>query len=232
MKIAIMQPYLFPYLGYFQLINYADKFVVLDDVQFINKGWINRNYILNAGKPLLFTIPVVKPESRSLITDVTVLEDTKLINKFLKTVQISYSKAPFVNDVYPLLESVFSKGIKSISGLALSGIKTVNEYLNISTDIVSTSSIYNNRNLKGEKRIIDICKLEGADEYVNLSGGMDLYSHAEFEKSGISLKFIKIKNIKYKQYKNEFVSSLSIIDNLMFNSRADVISSLSEFEIL
>ncbi|MBK8983916.1 MAG: WbqC family protein [Ignavibacteria bacterium] len=232
MKIAIMQPYLFPYLGYFQLINYADKFVILDDVQFINKGRINRNYILNADKPLLFTIPVFKPESRSLITDVTVSEDTKLIKKFLKTVQINYAKAPYFNDVFPLLKSIFSKEIKSISGLALSGIKTINEYLNISTDIVKTSSLYNNSNLKGEKRIIDICKLEGADEYVNLPGGMDLYSHAEFEKSGISLKFIKINNIKYKQFNNEFVSSLSVIDNLMFNSRTDVISSLSEFEIL
>jgi len=232
MKIAVMQPYFLPYIGYFQLINLVDKFVILDDVQFINKGWINRNYILQKNKPLLFTIPVSKMNSKSLISETKVFYDSGKISKFLKSVKLNYSSSPFFKEVFYLLENIFRKKYSGISGLALSGLYSVNDYLNINTNIIKSSSVYKNQQLKGEERIIDICRQEGADEYYNLSGGVDIYSKEKFESENIKLKFIKTKEIRYKQFENEFTGPLSIIDNLMFYSPEEVKKSLLEFEIL
>lgn len=227
-----MQPYFLPYIGYFQLINHVDKFVILDDVQFINKGWINRNYILQNGKPLMFTIPVSKKSSRSLINEISVFYESENINKFLKTIKHSYSEAIYYNNVFPMLKNLFENNCSCISSLAVKSLLSVNKYLNIKTEIIESSTIYNNQQQKGEYKIIDICKKEGADEYFNLSGGIGLYSKEVFKNEDIELKFIKTKEIKYKQFQNEFVGPLSIIDNLMFNSPEEVKNSLSEFEIL
>lgn len=231
MKLAVMQPYFLPYLGYFQLIDQVDKFVILDDVQFIKSGWINRNYILHGDKPLLFTIPVHKLSSKSLIRDVKVIYDSGRIIKFLKTIKLNYSKSPFFKNIIPLIELTLENVNTNISDFSLTGIKAVNEYLGIKTEIIESSSIYRNINLNGEERILDICRQEGADEYFNLSGGIDLYSKELFNSKGIKLNFIRSKKIEYKQFKSEFTGPLSIIDNLMFNSPDEVKKSLQEFEI-
>ncbi|MBK9332338.1 MAG: WbqC family protein [Ignavibacteria bacterium] len=232
MKIAIMQPYLFPYLGYFQLINYADKFIILDDVQFINSGWINRNYILHSKEKLLFTVPVKQNGSRSDINKVLVSLTEARKRKLLKSFYYNYLNAPFFTTIFPMIENLLSGNITGISKLALSGIVNVNKYLNIDTQIIESSEIYDNKELKGQNRIIDICKKENADEYINLSGGVGLYKYEDFKLEGIELKFIKSRDIKYKQYYNEFVGPLSIIDNLMFNSPEQVRKSLLEIDIL
>jgi len=227
-----MQPYIFPYLGYFQLINYADKFVILDDVQFINSGWINRNYILHNKEKLLFTIPIQRNGSRSDINKVVVSLTAERKKKLLKSFYFNYLNAPYFKTVFPMLENLFSGNLTGISKLALSSIENVSNYLGIDTQIIESSEIYNNKELKGQNRIIDICKKEKADEYINPSGGIDLYKYEDFKNEGIELKFIKSREIKYKQYNNEFVGPLSIIDNLMFNSPEQVRKSLIEFDLL
>ncbi len=232
MKTAIMQPYFFPYIGYFQLINHVDKFVILDDVQYIKSGWINRNYLLQKNKPLMFTIPVSVESSRSLINNVKVKYNTGRIIKLLKTIELNYSKSPFYKNVIPLIENIFEEKNELISDMALSSISTVIGYLSINTVIIESSSVFNNRHLKGEDRIIDICKLLGADKYFNLSGGQSIYSKDRFNKEGIELNFIKTREITYKQFTDYFTGPLSIIDNLMFNSPEDINKSLLEFEIL
>ncbi|MBS1516787.1 MAG: WbqC family protein [Bacteroidetes bacterium] len=232
MKIAVMQPYFFPYLGYFQLINFVDKFVIFDDVQFINKGRINRNYILHKDKALLFTVPVERPGSGSPINEVKVHNENDWQKKFLKSLHHSYSRAPYFKDIYSMIENLLKQNHELISELAFSGLNAVNRYLEIKTEIVTSSSVYNNSEMKGQNRIIDICKREGADEYINLSGGMKLYSSDNFSREGIKLSFIRSLEINYRQFENEFVQNLSVIDNLMFNSPGEVKSSLSEFEIL
>ncbi|MDR6194877.1 WbqC family protein [Siphonobacter sp. SORGH_AS_0500] len=108
MTLAIMQPYLFPYIGYFQLLNAVDKFVIYDDVAFINRGWINRNSILNNGKAQLFTVPLKEASQNKLIHEISIDTDQKWRDKLLKTIQQNYKKAPHFAAVFPNSGSRFS----------------------------------------------------------------------------------------------------------------------------
>ena len=104
MKIAIMQPYFFPYLGYWQLMNIVDKFVIYDDVNYIKRGWINRNRILVEGKPFYIHVPVMKASQNKIINEMEVFVDSSLRKKELKTIELAYKKAPFFDSVYPLIK--------------------------------------------------------------------------------------------------------------------------------
>ena len=108
MKLAIMQPYFFPYLGYFQMFNAVDKFVLLDDVNFIMRGYINRNSILVNQKAHLFSIPLEKPSQNKLINETKLNFQEKDKENFLKTITLAYKKAPYYNDFYPVLEDIIN----------------------------------------------------------------------------------------------------------------------------
>jgi hypothetical protein len=220
MTIAIMQPYIFPYIGYFQLINAVDKFVIYDDVNFINKGWINRNNILVSGQAHLFTIPL-----KDAVND-------PWKKKFLKTLQQSYMKAPNYQKVFLLIEEIVNFEARTIAELTLHALQKICRYMNITTEIVPSSSVYNNTELKAQDRILDICKQEKAVHYINPIGGMELYDKNKFEKEGIKLNFIKSTASPYPQFKNAFVPWLSIIDILMFNDTESVDKLLKEFELI
>ena len=234
MKLAIMQPYFFPYIGYFQLINAVDKFIVYDDVNFIKGGWINRNNVLINKKPFLFTVPLENSSSFIQI-DQTQLH-SKLYHvwktKFLKSLEQSYKKAPFYNDVFFLIEEILNKDTNFISTLAIDSIKGVCNYLDVKTQIIETSKEYNNKHLSGQDRVISICQFERANHYINPIGGIELYSKEDFKNNDIILNFIKSKSIDYKQFDNEFVAWLSIIDVLMFNSKSDVVRMLNQYDLL
>ena len=232
MKLAIMQPYLFPYIGYFQLIYAADKFVVFDDVYYINKGWINRNNILINGVSNLFTVPLKEASQNKLINEVYICEDLKWRSKLLKTIELSYKKAPFFKEVFPLIEKAFNLNIEKIAAFNTEIIKTICSFLEIRTEIVSSSSIYNNSTKKGQDRILDICLKESASYYINPIGGVELYSNAIFQENKIELRFIKSKSITYKQFENKFIPGLSIIDVLMFNKQSDIINMRGQYELI
>lgn len=236
MKLAIMQPYLFPYIGYFQLINAVDKFVIYDDVNFIKQGWINRNNILVQGQPLLFTIPLKKQSSFTLINEVLINDKLykSWCKKYLRTVEQAYSKAPFFQNVFNLIEKVFELNTNnlSISELAVKSLTESCKYLGLESKFVLTSTIYKNSNLPGKERIIDICKKESVSYYINPIGGQKLYNKAYFKKKAIELSFIKSESIEYPQFKNEFVPWLSIIDVLMFNSIDETKLLLSKYELV
>lgn len=231
MRLAIMQPYIFPYIGYFQLINAVDKFVLFDDVNYINKGWINRNRIIANKKEYLFTIPLKAASQNKLIKDIEISYETPWKNKFLKTIEMAYKKAPLFNTAFPLIETVVSSGEQFITGMVLKSINEINKYLNIKTSVIPTSSIYNNQSLKGQMKIVNICKQEQATEYINPIGGRDIYSEQSFAKEGIILKFIKSIPIEYKQLHNGFIPWLSIIDVLMLNQKEQIINFLNEYEL-
>lgn len=234
MKLAIMQPYFFPYIGYFQLINAVDKFIVYDDVNFIKGGWINRNNVLINKKPFLFTVPLENSSSFVQI-DQTQLH-SKLYHvwkiKFLRSLEQSYKKAPYYDDVFFLIEKILNKNTNLISHLAIESIKEVCDYLDIKTQIIETSKEYKNKYLSGQDRIISICQFENANHYINPIGGINLYSKDNFKNNAIILNFIKAKLVEYKQFDNEFVPWLSIIDVLMFNSKNQVISMLNEYDLV
>lgn len=232
MTIGIMQPYIFPYIGYFQLINAVDKFIVYDDVAYINKGWINRNNILVGGKASLFTLPLVNASQNRLIKDIEIDNLPAWAKKFLRTIEQSYKKAPFYNETLEILAEVFQSEPANIAELCTKGLKTTCIYLGIETQFVDSSAVYNNHHLKAQERILDICKQENADHYINPSGGMAIYDKQLFADNKILLNFIKSKPVQYNQFKNEFVPWLSMIDILMFCSADAIQQHLKEFELV
>lgn len=229
-----MQPYIFPYIGYFQLIHSVDTFVIYDDVSFIKHGWINRNNILLNGKPYRFSIPLKKLSSFTKISD-TIISDVpnNWDLKLLATIKVAYQKAPYFSNIYPLINGLFlSSANKSISIIATESIHLVAQYLNIKTTFINTSSIFSNNYLKGESRLIDICSKLNATQYINPIGGQDLYNKINFIEKGVELNFIKSNPIFYSQFNNEFVPWLSILDVLMFNSPQEINLMLDQFELI
>ncbi len=231
-KLAVMQPYIFPYIGYFQLVNAVDKFVFYDDVNYIARGWVNRNNILINGEANMFSIPLHKASQNALINEVRVKDDHRWRKKFLKKIELAYKKAPFYKSVYEIVACIMDEGFDSLSELAKESIKEISGYLKI--DIVFDSSLnkYDNKLLKGQERILDICKQENATHYINPIGGSSLYSKELFSRHGIELSFIKTGDVTYEQYGNTFVPSLSIIDVMMFNSPEQIRYFLNDFELI
>jgi hypothetical protein len=232
MTIAIMQPYIFPYIGYFQLINAVDKFIIYDDVNFINKGWINRNNILVGGKPHMFTIPLKDASQNKLINEVSMLKSDPWRKKFLKTLQQSYQKAPNYQKVFILIEEIVNFDPETIHEFTLHALQKTCAFMGIETEIVPSSRIYDNTNLKGPDRILDICRQEKATHYINPVGGMELYDKNVFENEGIRLNFLKSVLSPYSQFQNAFVPWLSVLDILMFNDTEKVTTLLKDYELI
>ncbi len=227
MSISIMQPYVFPYIGYFQLIYASDVFVFYDDVNFINRGWINRNRILINGKDHLFTIPCLDASQNKLIKDIEVLNNAKDLKKLLDTIQSAYKKAPQFNIVFQLIQSILEiKENITISELAIKSILLITEYLELKRDFKISSQNYTNQELKKADRLIDICRLEGIEHYINAAGGKAIYTKEYYKNEGINLDFLIAEKYEYLQFKNEFVPWLSIIDILMFNDKNTIINKI------
>lgn len=229
MKLALMQPYIFPYIGYYQLAFDADTFVFYDDVNFINRGYINRNSILSAGKALRFTVPLIGASQNKLIKDIDCGTDVK---KILKTISQSYAKAPYFNDVMPLVESVITSEERNLAKVASDSVKQVFDYLGIEKNYIDSSSLDYDRDLDKVEKIYDICRATGADTYVNAPGGRELYDSDEFEKQNIELWFIEKESDAYAQGNcPEFVDNLSMIDVLMWNDKASVVELLKQYRL-
>ena len=232
MKLAIMQPYIFPYIGYFQLIKVVDEFVLYDDVNFINRGWINRNRILVNGKDSMFTIPLKDASQNKLINEIDVNWDDNWKGKFLKTIEQAYKKAPFYENVLPIIEKTIEIKEVQFSKIIENNLRLICEYLEIKTEIISSSTIYQNTDKKAQERILDICLQEKANHYINPIGGLELYDKEVFAKENMQMNFIKSLPVEYKQFKNEFVPWLSMIDVLMFNSKEEINKFLDKFELV
>jgi hypothetical protein len=229
MKIAVMQPYFFPYIGYFQIIKAVDTFVFYDDVNFIKNGWINRNRILINGQSSYFTLQLKDASSFKLINQIS-FKDNR--NKLLKSIAVSYSKAPYFKEIFELIEQCFYVETDKVAYIAMNSIILVSNYLNLNTAFEISSVKYGDTNdLYRSYRLVEICKRNNATSYLNAIGGVDLYDKSFFKDHKIELAFIKTKEVIYKQFKNDFVPWLSIIDVLMFNSAEEVTIMLDQFEI-
>ena len=234
MTLGIMQPYIFPYIGYFQLVNAVDKFVFYDDVNFIKQGWINRNRILLNGKDHLFTVPVKDVSSFRGINEAEIDQKNFPVwkKKFYRTITAAYSKAPSCSEVNEIIVKVFDSPVSTISDIAKNSVVEVAKYLDLQTSFVASSTIYNNGHLRSQDRVIDICKKEEARQYINASGGSELYSKNTFRTEKIELSFLRTKEINYKQFSENFVPGLSIIDVLMFNPKDTVVQFLNNYELV
>ena len=228
-----MQPYLFPYLGYFQLISAVDKFVIYDDVAFMKQSWVNRNQVLLHGQPHRFSVPLREASSNRAIrdTDVSLQEYPRWRDKFLKTLAQAYAKAPQYQPTRALLTGVLEATPSSIGELASRSVLTVCQTLAVPTRIEPSSVIYENSNLHAQERVLDICACEGATVYVNAPGGRSLYSKDAFASHGVELRFLRSRLPAYSQFNREFVPALSILDALMFNPVEAVRSMLVEYDL-
>jgi hypothetical protein len=231
MKLGIMQPYFFPYIGYFQLIHAVDKFIILDDVNFIKRGWINRNRITINGKEYLFSIPIKNASQNKLILECELSDDSWKL-KFLKTIELSYRKAPSYNQVFPLLVNIVNYKEKNLSRFIFNQLLTILDFLKINALIISSSSIYKVSGLKSQEKIISICKIEKATHYINPIGGIELYNKMRFIEEGIHISFLQTKEILYSQFSENFIPNLSIIDVMMFNPPELINQMLNEYQLI
>lgn len=232
MRLGIMQPYFFPYIGYFQLMNYVDKYVIYDDVNFIKGGWINRNKILCSSVPAYINVPMKGASPNKLISEVEVSSDMIAREKILRTIQENYRRAPYFDEVYPRLKSWIESTETNLALYLEYTIRGVCSYLEIHTDIVRSSDIPKDNLLRGQEKVLEICRLLHADKYCNAIGGIQLYDKETFHKKGINLEFMQSKIIEYRQFRNEFTPSLSIVDIMMFCSPSEIRNMLNEFVIL
>jgi len=219
MKLALMQPYLFPYIGYFQLLAQVDRFVFYDDVNFIKNGWINRNRLLLQGEPRYFTVPLRDASPFRKIRDVEVAAAAGWRRTIRESIRHAYGKAPNFVAVSALVERVLETETTRIGELAKASVRAVADHLALETELVDSSSRYANESLSGAARVLDICSREGASDYYNAPGGRALYDAREFARHGIALHFVAPQAIEYRQGGAAFVPGLSIIDVLMHNDR-------------
>ena len=231
MKLAIMQPYFMPYIGYWQLMNAVDTYVVYDNIQYTKKGWFNRNRILLNGKDYLFTIPLKKDSDYLDVRERSVAEDFNK-NKLLNIYKEAYRKAPNFGSIFPILEEIVRFKENNLFKYLYNSITVVKKILDIKTDIIISSSVEIDHSLKGKDKVVSICKKLGASEYFNAIGGQDLYSREEFQHNGIELRFLKSCLPPYSQFRNAFIEGLSIIDVLMFNSPEETKLMLDKYEII
>ena len=234
MKIGIMQPYFFPYLGYWQLMNAVDKYVVYDDVNYIKGGRINRNVILLQKQAGNINLILSGASPNKLINEIKVNAQPLIQGKLIRTLEMAYSKAPFFGAVMPLLEQVITQKEDNLARYLFYSFQIVAQYLGIETELILSSQIEKDCGLKKEKKVIQICEILGANEYYNSINGMPLYAPhvAEFQQAGIELSFPKMREIQYQQFKNDFVPNLSIIDVMMFNSREECQRLLEEYDLI
>jgi len=230
--IAIMQPYFFPYIGYWQLISAVDRFVIFDDVNYIVGGWVNRNRLLINSKPSYITVPLQHASPNKHICDTLVVSSSIWRDKLTKMVENTYRKTPHFDEVFPVIEQLIRHPSENLADYLAYQLQMLSRFLGISTEFVVTSRIYGNNEIAGQERVLDICKRESATTYINAQGGQKLYDTDAFSSAGIDLRFIFMRPLTYKQRGAEFTPNLSIIDVMMFNSKEKILADfLGNFDL-
>ncbi len=218
-----------PYLGYWQLMAAVDKYVVYDDVNYIKGGWVSRNNILLNGQKYMFTIILKGASPNKLFNEVEIGDDFR---KFRKTLESAYKKAPYYVETMALLEQIFTYEHKDLGRWMLHQFQCVLDYLGIDTELILSSTIEKNNELRAKDKVKHICHLLEADTYYNAIGGQELYDKDDFKADGLNLYFVKTDLVPYMQGKNDFVPGLSMIDVLMFNSPEQVRTLLNAYDLI
>lgn len=223
MRVAIMQPYLFPYLGYFQLLNAADTFVLLDDAQFTNRGWINRNRLLVNGQLFRFTLPVRQGPRERSIRATQVQPDPRHTTKLLAAITQNYRAAPGFRPVLDLCQRVLLAPEPNLADRLELSLREVMDHVGLTTPLLRSSALALAPKLRAQDRILAICRQLDATHYLNLPGGETLYSRPAFAAQGVELCFLQPVLEPYAQFSLPFVPSLSILDLLLHTSPAEAL---------
>ena len=253
MKLAIMQPYFMPYLGYFQAIAAVDKYIIYENLTFIKDAWMNRNRLVQKnGTILQINVPLLHKSSNSLISEILIDNSQKWSEKILKMLVLNYKGARYYEEVYNLIKEIFSIRYDTLHQLNSVSIIKIARYLDIDTEIVFDNSNYiefeeklssfddysmfpnleKTKPIKKVARVLEMCSRENSKYFINAIGGHELYSKEEFKQYGIDLYFIKMDNIEYKQFSNEFIPNLSIIDVLMHNGKEGTKELLNRYTLV
>lgn len=232
MKIGIMQPYFFPYIGYFQLLNMVDKYLVFDDGLYAKNKWAYRNRILINGAPGYFRVKLLKASHDQRFNEIRISNDVEEKKRKIRTLECAYGKAPYYSKVMPMLEQFLTADYDNLSEYNVASNRLVCDYLSIKTEIYLSSELNDDKTLKKQYSIFDECRVLGGDEYINAIGGMELYDFEEFRENGIELAFLKTDDIIYPQFGREFVPNLSIIDVMMFNSVPEIQDMLNRYTLI
>lgn len=223
-----MQPYFFPYLGYFQLIHAVDTFVIYDDVNYIKGGWVNRNYILCQQEKRRITLALEGASPNKLINQISVGGNRV---KLLKTLNQCYVRAPYFRRVFPLFEEILSHTENHLARFLYLALRQVSTYLGLQCTWHISSNLTKDNKLRGQEKVLAICEELGANQYINLPGGKALYDNKSFARRGVRLSFIEPKPVSYRQSSDDFVANLSIIDIMMFNDSLRCDRLLEEYEV-
>jgi len=227
--VSIMQPYFLPYVGYWQLINLSDEFVILDDVNYRNRSWITRNKILENNQSKLINLQLVKASQNKKINEILIFGKKE---KCFNIISNSYKKAPYYNSVISMLEKIIMNSELNLSKYLTYSIRLINEFLDLKATVTLSSNLKNSNNLSGEERIINICKSMNAGEYINVLSGSNLYDKSKFLDNSIRLKFLNTDIKPYNQNVKNFIPNLSIVDLLMFLPKDLIKIHLNSFKIV
>jgi hypothetical protein len=233
MRLAIMQPYFLPYIGYFQLIAAVDRLVLLDDVNYINRGWIARNRIPLNGQPFWITLPLIGASQNRLVREIEIMPDDGWKARMLRNVQQAYVGAPFARQMVPFFGDLIAGASGNLSAFLYDSLHRVAKVIGLETDIVPTSSVYPKDGLEGQDRILDICRRQAASLYVNLPGGKGLYDNEKFDAAGVTLRFLDPSLAELK-VRNSLAEGpvLSILDLLMLNPPEAVLAAVRACRIV
>lgn len=236
MRLGIMQPYFFPYIGYWQLINAVDEFIIFDIVQFIRHGWIERNRILKPQEGWQYiSAPLEKHHRETLIKDIRIKNGNEWKDTIIRQLSHYKKRAPFFNNTIDLLYDIFLNDYDTITQFNYNAISKICSYLNINTKIVILKEL----NLEIEyasapdEWALNICKkIPECNEYWNPEGGKTFFNEQKYITNNIKIRFLKAKNIEYNQHRDRFEPYLSIIDVMMFNSQETIKKMLTDYELI
>lgn len=226
MRLAIMQPYFLPYIGYYQLVSAVDAIVVYDNIKYTKKGWINRNRILLEDSDVIFSLPLKKGSDSLQIAQREIsaeFDRTKLLRQF----KGAYRLAPYFAKNFAIIDEIVSFEEDNLFSYLYNSLRKICHYLDIKTEIIISSSVAIDHSLKSQDKVLALCDVLGAQTYINTIGGTELYDKGAFRSRGIDLQFLKAMPFEYAQFHSPFVPWLSIVDILMFNPLDKVSSVIS-----
>ena len=232
-SVAIMQPYVFPYLGYFCLVDASDVFVFYDDVHFIQKGWIHRNRIALQGQAHTFSIPLAQRSQNVLIADTQTHDFPAFRSKFIKQLEQGYRKASHFRQGMAYVLDVLEPPHDSIADLAARSVEQACRLMGLSRRFARSSHAFaDSRGMARAQRLIHITRQLGATDYVNATGGRTLYEPADFAEHGVRLRFVDPQLPDYPQFADQtFVPNLSVIDAFMHNPASTVRDMVQSYEL-
>ncbi len=233
MILGMMQPYFYPYLGYWQLMNAVDEYIIYDDVNFIKGGWIHRNRIKINGEPQYFSLTIRKASQNKKINELELNMDENAKKNLLNKVRSAYGKAPYFKEAFEVFERTILYEETNLASFLAYCNREVAKYLGITTPIYTCTELQLDNSLKFQDRILDICSSRGDTGYINAIGGKELYSHAPFDEIGCPISFLRMNDdIVYPQQgSGEFLPGLSILDIMMNNSQEEIHRMLERYTI-